>query len=30
LHYDQQLHKNFRNCHTATCFNSIVSSSDSL
>jgi len=30
LHYDQQMHNYFTNYHTATCFDTIVSSSDSL
>jgi hypothetical protein len=30
LYYDQQMHNYFTNYHTATCFDTIVSSSDSL
>ena len=30
LHYDQQMHNYFTNYHTATCFDTIVSSSGSL
>ena len=30
LHYDQQMHNYFTNYHTATCFDTIVSSSDIL
>jgi len=30
LYYDQQMHIYFTNYHTATCFDTIVSSSDSL
>jgi hypothetical protein len=30
LHYDQQMHNYFTNYYTATCFDTIVSSSDSL
>jgi len=30
LYYDQQMQKYFTNYHTATCFETIVSSSDSL
>ena len=30
LYYDQQMHNYFTNYHTATCFDIIVSSSDSL
>jgi hypothetical protein len=30
LYYDQQTHDYFTNCHTATCFDTIVSSSGSL
>ena len=30
LYCDQQMHKYFTNYHTATCFDTIVSSSDSL
>jgi len=30
MHYGQQMHNYFTNYHTATCFDTIVSSSDSL
>jgi hypothetical protein len=30
LHYDQQMHNYSTNYHTATCFDTVVSSSDSL
>jgi len=30
LYYDQQMHSYFTNYHTATCFDTVVSSSDSL
>jgi hypothetical protein len=30
LHYDQQMHNYLTNYHTATCFDTIVSSSDTL
>jgi len=30
LYYDQQMHNYFTNYHTATCFDTIVSSSGSL
>jgi len=30
LYYDQQMYNYFTNYHTATCFDTIVSSSDSL
>ena len=30
LYYDQQMHNHFTNYHTATCFDTIVSSSGSL
>ena len=30
LYYDQQMHNYFTNYHTATCFDTIVSSKDSL
>jgi hypothetical protein len=30
LYYDQPIHNYFTNYHTATCFDTIVSSSDSL
>ena len=30
LYYDQQMHNYFTNYHTATCFDTIVSSSESL
>ena len=30
LYYNQQMHNYFTNYHTATCFDTIVSSSDSL
>jgi len=30
LYYDQQIHNYFTNYHTATCFDTIVSSSESL
>jgi hypothetical protein len=30
LHYDQQMHNYFTNYHTATCFDTVLSSSDRL
>jgi len=30
LYYDQHMHNYFTNYHTATCFNTVLSSSDSL
>jgi len=30
LYYDQQMHNYFTNYHTPTCFDTILSSSDSL